>query len=80
MMTSKERAALRAQAEQAIETGMELVRLDLENTNEEVYRRLLPLEHPCLPRIYEVRADGDRLIVLEEFVDGVTLADLVKMG
>ena len=58
-------------------TGMELVRLDLENTNEEVYRRLLPLEHPCLPRIYEVRADGDRLIVLEEFVDGVTLADLV---
>lgn len=61
-------------------TGMELVRLDLENTNEEVYRRLLPLEHPCLPRIYEVRADGDRLIVLEEFVDGVTLAQRMKQG
>ena len=33
-----------------------------------------------LPRVYEVAADGDSITVLEEFVSGATVADIITNG
>lgn len=39
-----------------------------------VYRRLLELPHPCLPRLYEVRFENGQTVVLEEYIPGGSVA------
>lgn len=46
--------------------------------NPEVYRKLLTLKHKNMPEILEVVEFEDRIIVLEEYIDGVTLLDLIN--
>lgn len=46
--------------------------------NPEVYRRLLTLKHKNMPEILEVVEFEDKIIVLEEYIDGVTLFDLIN--
>ena len=43
--------------------------------NDEVYRLLKGRELPNLPQIYEVCSDESGLIVLEEYVDGISLLE-----
>ena len=38
----------------------------------DVYRKLLTLKHKNMPEILEVTEFGDRTLVLEEYIDGVT--------
>lgn len=43
-----------------------------------VYRCLLGIRHPNLPVIYEAIAEGDRCLVLEEYIAGQSLAEYLK--
>ena len=44
------------------------------------YEVLYGLEHPNLPIIYDVIACEDGQIVLEEFVEGITVAQVLETG
>lgn len=46
--------------------------------NSEVYRKLLTLKHKNMPEILEVAEFEDKVIALEEYIDGVTLLDLIN--
>lgn len=59
--------------------GRDLVRLSFEGGGD-VYRLLQTVRHDNLPRIYEVMQEGGRCTVLEEFIDGVTVAQILKSG
>ena len=56
------------------------VRKDLSVFNEAVYRFLQQHSLPGLPHIELVVRDADRLIVIEEFIDGSTLAEKLSAG
>ena len=45
-----------------------------------VYRKLLGVKCEHLPRIYEAAGDGERVLVLEEFILGDTLTTLLQAG
>lgn len=36
------------------------------------------LHHPMLPRIVDIFEDGERILIVEDFVEGITLDDLLK--
>ncbi len=59
--------------------GQDLVRLSFAGSGA-VYRMLQTVRHPNLPRVYEVVEDDGRCTVLEEFIDGVTVAQMLKSG
>ncbi len=61
------------------ELGRDLVALSFTGDGA-VYRLLQTVRHPHLPRVYEVRQEGDRCLVLEEFLDGVTLDRMLDDG
>ena len=44
----------------------------------EVYEALQKISHPNIPVVYEVAQDGSRVLVLEEFIDGTTIAEALK--
>ncbi|MBD5134218.1 MAG: serine/threonine protein kinase [Clostridiales bacterium] len=44
----------------------------------EVYEALQKISHPNIPVVYEVAQDGSRVVVLEEFIDGTTIAEALK--
>ena len=46
--------------------------------NPEAYRKLLTLKHKNMPEILEVVEFEDKILVLEEYIDGVTLFDLIN--
>lgn len=46
--------------------------------NPEAYRKLLTLKHKNMPEILEVVEFEDKVIALEEYIDGVTLLDLIN--
>lgn len=46
--------------------------------NPEVYRKLLTLKHKNMPEILDVVEFEDKIIVLEEYINGVTLLDLIN--
>lgn len=48
--------------------------------DDSVYRALLKISHPNLPEIYEVQKIATKSIVLEEFINGVTVADILENG
>lgn len=59
--------------------GRDLVCLCFEGDGE-LYRLLQTVQHPHLPRIYEVRQEGTRCMVLEEYLDGSTVAQILENG
>lgn len=46
----------------------------------EVYQKLLAVESPHMPVIYEAAQNGEQAVVLEEFIHGDTLAELLEMS
>lgn len=54
------------------ETGKRYVRKELQGQYL-VYTQLRTLAHPYLPRIEEVTLEEDRTVILEEYIEGVTL-------
>ncbi|MBQ9531400.1 MAG: serine/threonine protein kinase [Eubacterium sp.] len=58
------------------DTGQMLVFIKSANRNDEVFRKLKNVNTvPFIPRIYEVSSEDDFLYVLEEFIEGKSLAD-----
>lgn len=45
-----------------------------------VYGILMAISHPNLPGIYSVETDGTRCEVIEEYINGTTVADILKSG
>lgn len=45
-----------------------------------VYDILKGISHPNLPHIFSVRADGESCEIIEEYINGVTVADILKSG
>lgn len=48
--------------------------------NSSVYRRLMMIHHDNLPVIYDVYENNGTVNVLEEFIDGITVADVLMCG
>lgn len=46
--------------------------------NSEVYKKLLTLKHKNMPEILEVTEFEDKTLVLEEYIDGITLFELIQ--
>ena len=44
----------------------------------EVYQKLLPISCPYLPQIMEVAGENGRVAVLEEYIEGDSLAELLR--
>lgn len=45
-----------------------------------VYGILMGISHPNLPRIYSVETDGKHCEVIEEYINGTTVADILRCG
>ena len=48
--------------------------------NVSVYEMLGRISHPNLPRIYSAEQSGDECTVVEEYIDGITVADVLMSG
>lgn len=46
----------------------------------EVYRRICGISHPNLAGIFDVFEEDEKIILLEEFIDGSNFADLLEVG
>ena len=49
------------------------------NGTAEVYKKLLTLTHPNLPKVYKVVQQDNKCIVVEEFIDGITIGDTLEI-
>lgn len=59
----------------------QLVLIQSNYRNDDVFRKLKSLDtNEYLPMIYEVCSEDDYLYVLEEYIDGKTLADIMQSG
>ena len=45
-----------------------------------VYSQLVYLSHPNLPRVFQASQSGDVAVVLEEFIDGVSIFEVLESG
>lgn len=45
-----------------------------------VYKKLLCVLHPNIPTVYEVAELGDKCIVIEEYIDGITVGEVLEIG
>lgn len=71
---SKEAVVLRNKVNKA-----EIVKLTF-NGDGLIYDILKNISHSNLPKIYSVDTDGKACIVIEEYINGVTVADVLKSG
>lgn len=55
-------------------TGKKLIKIESENRNENVLRKLIGVKNENLPEIYDVCSGKNRITVLEEYIEGVTLS------
>jgi len=46
----------------------------------EVYKRLVSISHNNLPTVYEAVSDGDKSMVVEEYVEGITVGQVLETG
>ncbi|MGN0243366.1 MAG: serine/threonine-protein kinase [Lachnospiraceae bacterium] len=59
-------------------TGKIAVRKQVRNGQKDIYEYLQSLAHPNIPRIYECIECDECCIVIEEYIEGRTLADMLK--
>lgn len=48
--------------------------------NGEVYRRLQQYEIPGVPMVYEAVSDGRQTVVLEEWINGISVGEILEQG
>lgn len=46
----------------------------------DVYIQLLNIVHPNIPIVYEVMVDNDNCIIVEEYIDGITVGEVLETG
>jgi serine/threonine protein kinase len=71
--------------------GGEILRLRHKTLNQDIvlrsyphkvesYRKLKSITHPNIPLVYDYIEFEDGVLILEEFIDGITVSDLLKEG
>ncbi|MBO4894853.1 MAG: serine/threonine protein kinase [Clostridia bacterium] len=60
-------------------TGTRLVYLNV-NADPSVYAFLADISHPNLPRVYSVNYESGRCEAFEEFIDGITVGEVLETG
>ncbi len=45
-----------------------------------VYKKLVNINHENLPMVYEAVANGDKSMVVEEYIEGITVGDVLETG
>lgn len=60
------------------ETGRFYIRKHLSIYDRELYLSLKNMDIPGIPKIYHIAEDENRLIVIEEYINGTTLSDLIS--
>lgn len=60
-------------------TGKKLVLKEL-NGDCEVYKKLININHKNLPIIYEAISENNNSIIIEEYIDGITVGDILETG
>ena len=60
-------------------SGIEVVKLSFEG-DPSVYEVLKNISHPNLPKVYGVEAVGKSCTVIEEYINGATVADFLENG
>lgn len=48
--------------------------------NADVYKKVLNIVHPNIPIVYEVAVDNDKYIIVEEYIDGITVGEVLETG
>lgn len=59
--------------------GTQIVKLNFKG-NASIYNLLKNISHPNLPKIYSVQSNGTKCEVIEEYINGTTVADILKSG
>lgn len=59
-------------------TANRLVKICSTNRNDHIFRKLRGVDCEYLPTVYDVCSNDDRLLILESFVDGKTLAEILQ--
>lgn len=59
--------------------GTQIVKLKFEG-DASVYNIIKSISHPNLPKIYSVEIGGKHCEVIEEYINGTTVADILKSG
>lgn len=59
--------------------GTQIVKLNFEG-DASIYNMLKNISHPNLPKIYSVQSNGTKCEVIEEYINGTTVADILKSG
>lgn len=60
------------------ETGLVYVRKTMSGQTADIYRNLAAEKIPGVPEIFHIFEDEDNVIVIEEFINGITLADYLR--
>ena len=60
------------------ESGKKIVYIESSNRNDHIFRALLNRTSPFLPQILEVCSCEEKVVILESFVDGVSLEEKIK--
>ncbi len=59
--------------------GTQIVKLNFEG-DVSIYNILKNISHPNLPKIYSVQSQGTNCEIIEEYINGTTVADILKSG
>ena len=59
--------------------GVGLICRRLHNDGQ-VYKKLIGFSHPNLPQVYDAVTDATDCTVLEEFLDGITVHEVLQSG
>ena len=59
--------------------GTQIVKFNFEG-DASIYNMLKNISHPNLPKIYSVQSNGTKCEVIEEYINGTTVADILKSG
>lgn len=46
----------------------------------DTYKALLDFKHPNIPIIYDIVSDEDKSIIVEEYIDGITIDEILETG
>jgi len=60
-------------------TGRDIIKRVYTGTDS-IYQILHTLPHPNIPKVYEVVFDNDTVTILEEYIEGLTIGDVLDSG
>lgn len=59
-------------------TKKKLVKIESKNKNENIFRKLIGIKSEYLPEIYDVCISEEKIVVLEEYIEGNSLSEILE--